>query len=68
MAARFRTIGVRSKLDGRRTGQLFISTNRSHTPMRGLCQRLGFQRSGVVENLDNDDLEHVYYKRLEVGP
>ena len=68
MAARFRTIGVRSKLDGRRTGQLFTSTNRSNLPMRRLCDRLGFQRSGVVENLDNDDPELVYYKRLEVGP
>jgi GNAT superfamily N-acetyltransferase len=50
------------------SGKLFTSTNRSNTPMRGLCQRLGFQPSGVVENLDNDDPELVYYKRLEAGP
>jgi len=49
------------------SGKLFTSTNRSNTPMRGLCQRLGFQRSGVVENLDNDDPELIYYKRVEAG-
>ena len=50
------------------SGKLFTSTNRSNTPMRRLCLRLGFQRSGVVENLDNDDPELIYYKRLEAGP
>ena len=50
------------------SGKLFTSTNRSNTPMRKLCDRLGFQPSGVVENLDNHDPELVYYKRLEAGP
>ena len=50
------------------SSKLFTSTNRSNTPMRKLCDRLGFQPSGVVENLDNDDPELVYYKRLELGP
>ena len=49
------------------SGKLFTSTNRSNLPMRRLCDRLGFKRSGVVENLDNDDPELVYYKRLEVA-
>jgi GNAT superfamily N-acetyltransferase len=50
------------------SGKLFTSTNRSNTPMRRLCDHLSFQRSGVVQNLDNDDPELIYYKRLEVGP
>jgi GNAT superfamily N-acetyltransferase len=48
------------------SGKLFTSTNRSNTPMRNLCDRLGFQPSGVVENLDNDDPELIYYKPVEI--
>ena len=50
------------------SGKLFTSTNRSNTAMRKLCDRLGFQPSGVVENLDNGDPELIYFKRLEVAP
>ena len=50
------------------SGKLFTSTNRSNTAMRKLCDRLGFQPSGVVENLDNGDRELIYFKRLEVAP
>ena len=46
------------------SGKLFTSTNRSNRPMKRLCLRLGFHRSGVVENLDNDDPELVYFTRL----
>jgi GNAT superfamily N-acetyltransferase len=46
------------------SGKLFTSTNRSNRPMKRLCLRLGFDRSGVVENLDNGDPELVYFKRL----
>jgi len=49
------------------TGKLFTSTNRSNIAMRNLCDRLGFQPSGVVENLDNDDPELIYCKRLETA-
>lgn len=49
------------------SGKLFTSTNRSNKPMRRLCQRLGFQPSGVVENLDDDDPELVYFKRVEIA-
>jgi GNAT superfamily N-acetyltransferase len=49
-----------------RSGKLFTSTNRSNLPMRRLCDRLGFQRSGAVENLDNDDPELIYYKPVEI--
>lgn len=46
------------------SGKLFTSTNRSNEPMRRLCKSLGFKRSGVVENLDNDDPELIYVKRV----
>jgi GNAT superfamily N-acetyltransferase len=50
------------------TGKLFTSTNRSNEPMQRLCERLGFAPSGVVENLDNDDPELIFVKRVEVAP
>ena len=49
------------------SGKLFTSTNESNTPMRRLCERLGFQPSGVVENLDQDDPELIYFKRVGVA-
>jgi GNAT superfamily N-acetyltransferase len=44
--------------------KLFTSTNASNTPMQGLCEKLGFVRSGYIENLDEGDPEIVYFKRL----
>ena len=44
--------------------KLFTSTNASNTPMQGLCEKLGFVRSGHIENLDDGDPEIVYFKRL----
>jgi len=35
-----------------RSGKLFISTNRSNAAMRQVCEHLGFEPSGVVENLN----------------
>jgi GNAT superfamily N-acetyltransferase len=46
------------------TPKLFTSTNASNTPMQHLCARLGFVPSGVILNLDKDDPELVYVKRL----
>jgi GNAT superfamily N-acetyltransferase len=46
------------------TPKLFTSTNGSNTPMQHLCARLGFMPSGVILNLDHDDPELVYVKRL----
>jgi ribosomal protein S18 acetylase RimI-like enzyme len=47
------------------TGEkLFTSTNESNTPMQHLCEKLGFVRSGRIENLDEGDPEIVYFKRL----
>jgi hypothetical protein len=32
--------------------------------MQSLCQSLGFVPSGVIHNLDDDDPELIYFKRL----
>ena len=44
--------------------KLFTSTNESNAPMRALCDKLGFVRSGSIENLDDGDPEIVYFKRV----
>jgi GNAT superfamily N-acetyltransferase len=44
--------------------RLFTSTNRSNAPMRGLCARLGYCESGLIDNLDEGDPEIVYVKVL----
>jgi GNAT superfamily N-acetyltransferase len=48
-------------------GKLFTSTNRSNDPMRALCEKLGFEQSGLLEGLDEDDPEVFYVKSLP-GP
>ncbi|CAG1003817.1 diamine N-acetyltransferase [Burkholderiales bacterium] len=45
-----------------RTEKLFASTNASNTAAQALLERAGFVRSGVVENLDAQDPEWVYFK------
>lgn len=50
--------------------KLFTSTNESNAPMQALCERLGYVRSGYIENLDEGDPEIIYVKRVrpaEVG-
>jgi ribosomal protein S18 acetylase RimI-like enzyme len=42
---------------------LFTSTNRSNVAAQRLFEGLGFVRSGIVENLDADDPELVYFKQ-----
>ena len=44
------------------TPKLFTSTNESNIPMQRLCERLGYVRSGLIENLDEGDPEIVYFK------
>jgi hypothetical protein len=44
--------------------KLFTSTNQSNTVMQTLCEKLGYVRSGWIENLDDDDPEIIYFKRL----
>lgn len=46
------------------TDRLFTSTNESNAPMQALCERLGFVKSGWIDNLDEGDPEIVYFKRL----
>ncbi|OSZ46420.1 hypothetical protein BVZ31_05915 [Alcaligenes faecalis] len=50
-----------------RTEKLFSSTNQSNQAMHGLFQKLGFQRSGVIENLDEGDPEIVYVSLANTG-
>ena len=45
--------------------KLFTSTNASNVVMQRFCKALGFVRSGIVENLDEDDPELIYLKRLQ---
>jgi ribosomal protein S18 acetylase RimI-like enzyme len=49
-------------------GKLFTSTNVSNERMQRLCERLGYVRSGIIENLDEDDPELFYFKRLSNEP
>lgn len=44
--------------------KLFTSTNESNVPMQRLCERLGFVRSGWIENLDESEGEIIYFKRV----
>lgn len=46
------------------SSKLFTSTNQSDIPMQRLCDRLGFVRSGFIENLDEGDPEIIYVKIL----
>lgn len=46
------------------TEKLFTSTNESNDAMKFLCESLGYIKSGWIENLDEDDPEVVYFKRL----
>jgi N-acetylglutamate synthase-like GNAT family acetyltransferase len=48
------------------TEKLFTSTNLSNLRMHGLLAKLGYQLSGVIENLDPGDPELVYFKRPAV--
>ena len=47
-----------------RTSKLFTSTNTSNEPMRSLLAKLGYERSGVIYNLDPDDAELVYLRTI----
>jgi len=47
-----------------RTPKLFTSTNASNAPMQALLDAAGYERSGVIENLDSGDPELVYVRFL----
>lgn len=44
--------------------KLWTSTNQSNRPMQGLLRKLGFERSGIIYNLDPSDPELIYLKRI----
>lgn len=44
------------------TPKLFSSTNQSNDAMQALFAKVGFERSGVIYNLDPNDPEIVYYR------
>jgi GNAT superfamily N-acetyltransferase len=46
--------------------KLFTSTNESNAPMQRLCERLGYVRSGWIENLDEGDPEIIYFKKVRL--
>jgi ribosomal protein S18 acetylase RimI-like enzyme len=50
-----------------KTETLFTSTNASNTEAQRLLERIGFKRSGSIENLDAGDSELVYFKRCAVA-
>ena len=47
------------------TQKLFTSTNESNTAMRGLLAKTGFEASGVIYNLDDEDPELIFVRRIE---
>lgn len=44
--------------------KIFTSVEESNTPMRALCERLGYRQSGMIENL-SDEVEIIYCKYLQ---
>lgn len=65
----FRREGVATTLlnkleDSCNKEKLFLTTNQSNRPMQALAEKLGYCRSGIIENLDEGDPELVYFKRL----
>lgn len=46
-----------------RSSDLFTSTNESNSHMQHILEKLGYERSGVIHNLDLGDPEIVYVKQ-----
>ncbi|NEZ64793.1 GNAT family N-acetyltransferase [Leptolyngbyaceae cyanobacterium CCMR0082] len=44
------------------SSDLFTSTNESNSHIQHVLEKLGYERSGVIHNLDPDDPEIVYVK------
>ena len=49
------------------TNKLFTSTNESNHPMHSLLARLQYAPSGIINNLDKDDPEIIYFKQIRDG-
>ena len=66
-SARRRGVGrslMRALANQCKTSKLFTSTNESNSAMRALLATLGYVPSGVIENLDPDDPELVFFLNL----
>ena len=66
-SARRRGVGrslMRALANQCKTSKLFTSTNESNSAMRALLATLGYVPSGVIENLDPDDPELVFFLDL----
>lgn len=50
-----------------KTGKLFTSTNESNKPMQALMEKMSYEPSGVVYNLDYGDPELFYFKKLGIN-
>jgi ribosomal protein S18 acetylase RimI-like enzyme len=46
------------------SGKIFTSTNKSNQIMQKLLKAAGYKRSGIIYNLDNNDPELFYFKKL----
>ncbi len=44
--------------------KLFTSTNQSNAPMQAVLEKLGYVKSGWIDNLDEGDPEIIYFKHL----
>ena len=49
------------------TEKLFTSTNESNKSMQALMQSMSYEPSGVVHNVDDEDPELFYFKKLEAN-
>lgn len=47
------------------SGKLFTSTNQSNEAMQKVAESLGFVRSGIIQNLDENDPELIYYYQVD---
>jgi GNAT superfamily N-acetyltransferase len=50
------------------TDKLFTATNRSNKTMQRFAEALGFVRSGQIENIEDNEVELIYMKRLGQSP
>jgi ribosomal protein S18 acetylase RimI-like enzyme/mannose-6-phosphate isomerase-like protein (cupin superfamily) len=69
IAAGRRGQGLGSRLIGfmetqARSTALFTSTNESNYHMQHVLEKLGYERSGIIRNLDPSDPEIIFVKRL----
>ena len=50
-----------------KTEKLFTLSTESDLTMRGLLEKLGYQRSGLIENLSDGQPNLIYLRRLKGG-